>query len=740
MSRIDFYKKYYEDLTPSTLSVSKNENKILISGFENQNKNNFMQSFEKGGQTNFNPDGAIKDKVVHASGEAGGMLVGKRHSNGGIKAINKSTGQPIEMEGGEVVITRNAVSDNTKRSFNGKMMTNRQILSAINESGGGVSFANGGQVPNNVAFDCNAEYEYGGKTMCGKDLAYAMGGRIQCGSCDWSWNRKDGGDDMYVCHKCGTDNSKSYAKGGAVDDDFSDIISAVQTVDVMKDGGETPKDTANLIKQVDDFKRQNPYNLKDTFFDNNNPSFSEIKVEYETKDGRIIYSTAYTYFELISIFNNILDVGNPKVAFYKGKEVVGVPIEINDKLCFVKISKETRNSKNIFNPKKGLLYNFLVHFYFENKENYNIKNIDWTEFILYSTPSNTETTEQETKTQIEVKSKINYDKLKKYLRARINALSTELNIKSVALSIDEIGIYQREIRELITRYRQLVEQERESISLLERLKSAYSVKWGDISNEYTKADLVSINGKKTDLTEQEYLTVRTENFQSFFGDWEKAYETNNYTDVSKVINEKTKEPLAVFHGTNVLFTNWKTYETNNAHYFAKKREMANFFATSWNQRGDKAGVDSQVIKKLNPNKGEFIYRCFLDIKNPIDFSRFGVEKRPVKDYLNFLKINYNVGDFDFWSNIDGNLKVTQDTLVYAWQIIRAWQQFTVYVKIYTPYDGYIFYEFIPDSEKQDINDASLSFCTFDSNQVKFSDAVEFNALSDDSRLKYGGLL
>jgi len=133
-------------------------------------------NMEKGGSTDFNPDGKIKDKIVHASGDAGGMLVGKRHSNGGIKALNKSTGQPLEMEGGEVVITRNAVSDNKKRSFNGKMLTNRQILSEINESGGGVSFADGGKVPNDVKFDCNAEYEYGGKTMCGKDLAYALGG------------------------------------------------------------------------------------------------------------------------------------------------------------------------------------------------------------------------------------------------------------------------------------------------------------------------------------------------------------------------------------------------------------------------------------------------------------------------------------------------------------------------------------------------------------------------------------
>ena len=56
-------------------------------------------------------------EVRHNKGEAGGYLVGRRHSNGGIKAVNKSTGQPLEMEGGEVVITRDAVSDSKKRSF-----------------------------------------------------------------------------------------------------------------------------------------------------------------------------------------------------------------------------------------------------------------------------------------------------------------------------------------------------------------------------------------------------------------------------------------------------------------------------------------------------------------------------------------------------------------------------------------------------------------------------------------------
>lgn len=112
--------------------------------------------------------------VKHISGEAGGYLVGRRHSTGGIKAINKSTGQPLEMEGGEVVITRNAVSDPTKRSFNGKMMTNREILSNINQSGGGVAFADGGEVPDNIYFDMDEEFEYGGKVYKGRDLPAKM--------------------------------------------------------------------------------------------------------------------------------------------------------------------------------------------------------------------------------------------------------------------------------------------------------------------------------------------------------------------------------------------------------------------------------------------------------------------------------------------------------------------------------------------------------------------------------------
>jgi hypothetical protein len=334
----------------------------------------------------------------------------------------------------------------------------------------------------------------------------------------------------------------------------------------------------------------------------------------------------------------------------------------------------------------------------------------------------------------------NFELEKKYLTQRINALSSELDLKRPILSNEEIAFYQREINKFVSKLRVVSNDEMELKPIQARVNGVYKVKWGDYTKQYPETDTLSINGVKSELTFEEYLTVRTPEFKSFFGNWEQAYFDNTYSGVSKIINPKTKEPMPVFHGTNVLFTEWKTYETNNAHYFAVKREMSDFFATSWETRSDKAGVDSKAIKALNPNTGTFLYRCFLDIRNPIDFSKFGVEKRPIKEFLLFLKINYNIGDYDFWTNLGNARGFTSETRVYAWQIIRLWQNFTKYVKNFTTYDGYIFYEYIPDTPFGGLENASLSFCAFESNQIKFADAYEFNALSNDSRFDFGGTL
>ena len=116
--------------------------------------------------------------MIYDDASVGGYFVGKTHKEGGIQMINKSTGQPLEVQGSEVIITAPAVADQTKREFEGKMMTNREILSAINEKGGGVAFASGGDIPKKIK-RTGASYKYGGKTMTDHEIyKYITGGGI----------------------------------------------------------------------------------------------------------------------------------------------------------------------------------------------------------------------------------------------------------------------------------------------------------------------------------------------------------------------------------------------------------------------------------------------------------------------------------------------------------------------------------------------------------------------------------
>lgn len=125
--------------------------------------------------------------MIYDDATVGGYFVGKLHKEGGIKGINKTTGQPIEVQSSEVIITAPAVADQTKREFEGQMLTNREILSKINVSGGGVSFEQGGDVPSELYFN-GSSYNYGGKTMTDYEIMKAMNG---CG-CDEEY--KNGGN------------------------------------------------------------------------------------------------------------------------------------------------------------------------------------------------------------------------------------------------------------------------------------------------------------------------------------------------------------------------------------------------------------------------------------------------------------------------------------------------------------------------------------------------------------------
>jgi 8-oxo-dGTP pyrophosphatase MutT (NUDIX family) len=93
----------------------------------------------------------------------GGIVVGKRHSesdeNGtGERFFVESTGQLVELEGGEIVINSNSMMNDKLYNFEGKKMTAREIASELNHRYGGVRFNSGGK----ISCGCNKFY-YGGE-------------------------------------------------------------------------------------------------------------------------------------------------------------------------------------------------------------------------------------------------------------------------------------------------------------------------------------------------------------------------------------------------------------------------------------------------------------------------------------------------------------------------------------------------------------------------------------------------
>ena len=89
----------------------------------------------------------------------GGITEGKSHAEGGIPMEVSSTGQKVELEGGEGVINKKNMADTKKHEFEGKMLTKCEIASEINSDGG-----------NGVDIDCDG--------ITGKKYKHEDGGLI----------------------------------------------------------------------------------------------------------------------------------------------------------------------------------------------------------------------------------------------------------------------------------------------------------------------------------------------------------------------------------------------------------------------------------------------------------------------------------------------------------------------------------------------------------------------------------
>ena len=136
----------------------------------------------------------------------GGLTKGKSHAKGGIKMKVKSTGQNIEVEGGEGIINKYVMSDDEKYTFEGKEKTACEIASELNQKTG-----------NGVKFDC-AETKNTDMTPTNPETGFAKGGDVVSDKIKFLMEKEGYPQDQATAIAYSMYEKGKLARGGAIDE------------------------------------------------------------------------------------------------------------------------------------------------------------------------------------------------------------------------------------------------------------------------------------------------------------------------------------------------------------------------------------------------------------------------------------------------------------------------------------------------------------------------------------------
>jgi len=215
-------------------------------------------------------------------------------------------------------------------------------------------------------------------------------------------------------------------------------------------------------------------------------------------------------------------------------------------------------------------------------------------------------------------------------------------------------------------------------------------KYSDFINETIQMYLAP-NGRRSNLTNEQWYLVRTPQFKNWFGDWEIGYG-------SKVLDENG-EPRVMYHGSKSNFTSFnlgaeKVERTNN---------FSGFYFTANKQDA------------ISYSKSGKIYECFINIRKPLVFKN-GFKNRPSNTAINWVQNKYEP-QFD---DIYLNAKI--ENLKSGW-----WSSFmngddSREMAIIDGYDGYF--------------DGTVELCAFYPNAIKIADGSNktFDKSSNDITL------
>jgi hypothetical protein len=92
---------------------------------------------------------------------------------------------------------------------------------------------------------------------------------IICDNCGWTWKIKDGGDDLYICHKCGHDNSPKQLNENSIPSiDIKDKIDQINKYMIDKGHNMQPLPSVEFIE--DDQENAENFLGKTAYYDPNN--------------------------------------------------------------------------------------------------------------------------------------------------------------------------------------------------------------------------------------------------------------------------------------------------------------------------------------------------------------------------------------------------------------------------------------------------------------------------------------
>jgi hypothetical protein len=324
------------------------------------------------------------------------------------------------------------------------------------------------------------------------------------------------------------------------------------------------------------------------------------------------------------------------------------------------------------------------------------------------------------------KSNDSQDKMKKYELIIVNL--AELLLKKDTSRAEKI-----EIEEALATYQELYkeaqnEQENESKS-------------------FKNGGLIAPNGKKSNLTPEQYKLVRTPEFKAWFGDWE-----NDPENASKVV-DKNGEPLVVYHGSKSFYiTEFDLLQSKRipsglkefGFYFTDNKKLAEAYRDWSDLKGDeKKLIDSEIyklnksldvvrnnkdyynieerIKVLQNSKKGKIYGVFLNLKKMHSFNAKKQTNVGAWDNLK-VKASYKIASnrdaMEFLK--DGLFGVEKVDGIEAKNIVDAFVQ--------------------SDELKKDL--LSNVYLVFDSKNIKLADGTNttFDGSNPDIRFDDGGKL